>query len=148
MSRALLQSDDANIFRQEVETSIGSVLVGRILTDSASTASTAIVTYTTVPDTTVRVRTVTLARQIANGTVGDSASYESVATFKNVSGTVTQVGSTTAVVSHSDSADWGIAFTVDGGNVVLSATLAGSTLGADVLIRWNSYLFIHSIRNA
>lgn len=56
------------------------------------------------------------------GAAGDSAGYVLAATFKNVAGTVTQVGATSVLHSAEDQAGWDCVFDVSGTNVRVRVT--------------------------
>lgn len=55
------------------------------------------------------------------------ASYGRVGTFKNDGGTLTQVGSTTSLWTHEDTAGWDVDFNVSGTSIRLRVTGAAAT---------------------
>lgn len=71
-----------------------------------------------------QIETDVVARQTggAAGTVGDLGSYSFVSSFRNVAGTVTQVGTTTSLVSHEDQAAWNAVHTISGTNILVDVT--------------------------
>lgn len=62
----------------------------------------------------------------SSGTAGDSAGYKIIATYKNVAGTVTLVGSIVVVMSSEDQAAWNCTFAVNGQNIELRVTGAAN----------------------
>lgn len=75
---------------------------GRLSSTGAGTGNCG--TIDTVTDTVLHVEVTLVARQTggASGTPGDGASYKFYGTFKNVSGTVTQIGTTTFTYTAED----------------------------------------------
>jgi hypothetical protein len=74
------------------------------------------------------------------GTANDCASYIIVGTFKNSSGTVTQVGATTMVHSVEDQAAWDCVFTVSGTTVLVQVTGA-----ANNNVAWHSSCVVQQV---
>lgn len=58
----------------------------------------------------------------AAGTAEDGAFYIRAATFKNVAGTATQIGATTALHTNEDQAGWDLTFAVAAGNALIQVT--------------------------
>lgn len=76
----------------------------------------------------------------AAGAAGDSAGYVLAATFKNVAGTVTQIGATSVLHSAEDQAGWDCAFDVSGTNVRVRVTGA-----IDNSVSWRSVVRVNSV---
>lgn len=74
-----------------------------------------------------------IARQTGGiaGTVGDSGGYEIIGVVKNISGTLTLVGTPTVTTIAEDDAAWSVAIGVTGNEITLTVTGA-----ADKTIRW------------
>lgn len=90
---------------------------------------TTLITYTTQTDT---VSMVTARVVGVTDLGGQGAGYIINGTFRNVSGTVTQVGSTTVVSSHEDDTAWNCTMSISGANVLVRVTGAIATT-----IEWN-----------
>lgn len=97
-----------------------SVYQNRITTTSAAT--TTLQTFAIPSNHTAVIEARVLARRTggSSGATGDSAAYTIQGTFKNISGTVTQVGSQTTVHQAEDQSAWNSLFTISGTNVLLS----------------------------
>ncbi len=80
--------------------------------------------FTTATDTAYHFEAIVLARRTGGtgGTTGDMASYKIIATFKNIGGTVTQVGTTTIVHSAEDQAGWDCVYDINGTAVRVRVT--------------------------
>jgi hypothetical protein len=145
--RALLEADSPDIFRAELQSMLGFARGARLVIQNGRHASWTVDEFPIGLDKTVRVHTLVLARQFAgsNGAVGDSGSWEIVGTFKNIGGTVSQVDSTTVLVTHEDNNDVGVAYFTDGFKVYVQATFSGATdsLGLDYV--FTAYTTIHEL---
>lgn len=75
----------------------------------------------------------------AAGTAEDGAFYIRAATFKNVAGTATQIGATTAIHTNEDQAGWDVTFAVSGGNALVQVTGA-----VDNNITWHLFKLDYS----
>jgi hypothetical protein len=75
----------------------------------------------------------------AAGTAEDGAFYIRAATFKNVAGTATQIGATTAIHTNEDQAGWDVTFAVAGGNALVQVTGA-----VDNNITWHLFKLDYS----
>jgi hypothetical protein len=84
---------------------------------------------TLASSTTALVETKVSARRTggASGAAEDGAGYVFYSTFKNVAGTATQIGSTTAAVTHESVAGWAATHGVSGQDIRLSFTGAATT---------------------
>jgi hypothetical protein len=84
----------------------------RVATTDATVTTLQSITIPTT--TTVQIHARVTARRTggASGTAEDGAGYTIIATFKNVAGTATQIGATTAVSTHESQAAWDCAFDV------------------------------------
>jgi len=91
-------------------------------TTTTSAATTTLQTFSVATNNTVTIEARVLARRTggSSGTTGDSAAYTIEGTFKNISGTVTQVGSQTTVHQAEDQSAWNTLFTISGTNVLVS----------------------------
>jgi|AACY02.16.fsa_nt_gi hypothetical protein len=89
-------------------------------TDGSATAVDVIATET---DKTYTLLTTVAARRTGGsaGSAGDSAGYELFGAFKNVGGTLSQVGTTT-IVAKEDQAAWAADFAVSGTDIQVSVT--------------------------
>lgn len=114
---------------------------GSVLTTSGAGGST-MANVVTPTDTTVTIEATVVARRTGGtaGTAGDGASYKIIGTFKNIGGTVTQIGTTTVVHSVEDQGGWDVEFSISGSNVSLVAT--GAT---DNDISWHSTYRVYQI---
>lgn len=98
-------------------------------------------TIATASDISYTVETMVVARRTggAAGAAGDSAGYKLFATFKNVAGTLTQVGATDKVAQE-DQAGWDADFDVNTTNIRVRVTGA-----VDNNVTWNSYTTVRSV---
>lgn len=64
---------------------------------------------------------------VDTGDYNEGASYGRVATFKNDGGTVTQIGSTTSLWTHEDTAGWDVDFNISGTTIRVRVTGAAAT---------------------
>jgi len=111
-------------------------------------AATTDATVTTIATVAVPASTTSLieARVVARRTGGsagaadDGAGYLVAATFKGASGTVAQIGSTTAVATHESQAAWNVSFTVSGGNALLQVTGA-----ANNNVTWHATVRVYAV---
>lgn len=96
--------------------------VGLNTTDATQTVA---ATIATDSDSAYQV----IARVLATETTDhdEIASYVLVAAFKNDGGTLTQVGATTAVSTIESTGGWAVDFDVDGTDIQIKVTGAGST---------------------
>lgn len=74
------------------------------------------------------------------GSAGDSAAYVRKAAFKNISGTVSLVGSVDTTYTAEDQAGWNCGYAISGTEAVLTATGA-----ANNAITWNSFLKYYEV---
>lgn len=95
---------------------------GRVTTNNATI--TTVQTIATTTDTTLQIKAEVIGRRTGGtgGTAGDGAGYFIVGTFKNIGGTVTQIGTTTNVHVVEDQAGWGCVFTISGTNILVQIT--------------------------
>lgn len=77
--------------------------------------------------TTIEARVTAHRTGGASGTAGDSAFYLIYATFKDVGGTVTQVGTPTPTVTHESVAGWDAIIDTSGTNIRVRVTGAATT---------------------
>lgn len=71
------------------------------------------------------------------GTAGDTASYRLIGTFKNVSGTLTQVGTTTAIHTAEDQAGWDCTLGTSGTAIVVTGTgAANNNINWEAIVDW------------
>lgn len=75
---------------------------------------------------------VTAIQTAGSGTVGHGAGYEVVATFRNIAGALTQIGTTTTLYTHEDNAGWNCGIVVSGTNIIVQVTGEASKT-----IRWH-----------
>lgn len=110
-----------------------SVFQNRVATTDATV--TTIHTVPTVSDTTKMIEVRVVARRTGGtgGTAGDGAAYIKVATFKNIAGTVTQIGANSDVHIAEDQAGWDVTFSVSTTNVLVQVTGA-----ADNNVTWHA----------
>ena len=80
---------------------------------------------------------------VGNG--GNSASWELVGTFKRIGNILSQVGSTTFLVTHEDDADWGIRYEVTENLLYLQGEFNGPTDSLGLHVVFNTYSFIHTL---
>ncbi len=92
-------------------------------------------TMTTVSGRSYILEIIILARRTGGanigGSLGDTNSYKLTGTFKNISGTLTQVGTTTEVFSDEDAGSWSVALGVSSLSIQVLVTGAANTN-----IRW------------
>lgn len=144
MSRTLLQSEDPNIYKQELETALGGVVVARLRT-LATTFLNNTITELIVPDnSTVLIRTCVLARQVSgnDGTAGDSGGWTLHGTFKNIGGSLFEVGTQTLVSDHCDT-NWSCAYEISNNRLYVQGVMP--TLGADRNVVWNTYSYLFTL---
>lgn len=113
-----------------------------VLTTNAT--GTTLIDLPIASDTVVYVDARVISRQTGGsaGTTGHGATHRRAATFKNISGTVTQISSTTNLANHEDNAAWDAAFSVSGTNARLTVT--GE---ANKNITWQGFLEISTVTN-
>lgn len=92
--------------------------------DATSTTDDTVTTISTIEmpvSSTLLVAARVLARRTGGsaGAANDALAYEIKATFKNVAGAATQVGTTTIIMSDKDQIGWDVVFDVSGGNVLI-----------------------------
>lgn len=58
-------------------------------------------------------KTYLLSGRVLGRSTTNNAGYLVAATFKNVAGTITQVGTTAAIATHEDAGAWAVAFSID-----------------------------------
>lgn len=82
---------------------------------------TTIATIATTTSINFTLETKVVARQTGGsaGTAGDGASYHFLSTFRNVGGTVTQIGTTASYSAHEDHAAWVAQHTVSGTDILI-----------------------------
>lgn len=99
-----------------------SVYQNRVATTDATV--TTIHTVTIPASTTVAIEATVVARRTggASGTADDGAFYIKAATFKNLSGTATIIGSATALVEKESQAGWDVTFNPSSGTVQIQVT--------------------------
>ena len=103
----------------------------RTIQGRASIASTngTVLTYATTTNKTIVLEARVYGRAPAGGdglTTGDAFYYHIEATFKNISGTVTQVGSTTLISAHESIANTDANFSISGANILVRASNAAA----------------------
>ncbi len=98
------------------------VYQNRVATTDATV--TTLHTFTVPASTTYTIEAHVEARRTGGsaGTAEDGAGYGIVATFKNVAGTATQIGATTALYTHEDQAAWDCVFDVTGATARVRVT--------------------------
>lgn len=145
--RVLLEAEQPEIFKQELQQAFGVVKTARLVVKDERVGSPTITTLPVEDGKTVRVRTIAIARQVGgtSGTVGNSASWELVGTFKRIGNTLSQVGSTTFLVTHEDDADWGIRYEVTENLLYLQGEFNGPTDSLGLHVVFNTYSFIHTL---
>ncbi len=81
-------------------------------------------TFAIPTNTTVFLNCTVIARRTGGsaGVAGDSAAYQIKGCFKNISGTVTQVGTTSVDFTGEDQAAWDCVFSISSANVLLRVT--------------------------
>lgn len=90
-------------------------------------------------DAAIQVTAAVVARRTGGvaggGAVGDTASYLLVGSYRNVGGTVTQVGTTTRLVEHEDDAAWNCDLAINGTDIEVQVTGV-----VDTIIDWQPRL--------
>lgn len=117
------------------------------LSDTTATVSTTNATVTTIAtipipsNTTVLIEGKVVARRTSGvaGSAQDGAGYIIAGTFKNISGTATDIG-TSSIYSAEDQAAWSVGFNKSGGNALVQVT--GAT---DNNIDWKIYYKLYTI---
>jgi hypothetical protein len=116
MLRSLSTADDPTetVTQQRVATTDATVTTLQSITIPAST--------------TVQIHARVTARRTggASGTAEDGAGYTIIGTFKNVAGTATQIGATTALSTHESQAAWDCVFDVTAATARIRVTGAAS----------------------
>ncbi|TAK04201.1 hypothetical protein EPO34_03585 [Patescibacteria group bacterium] len=116
------------------------VYQGRAATTDAT--ATTILTLATITDSVKMIEIKVAARRTGGtgGTAGDGAGYARVATFKNIAGTVSQIGSTQDNATHESQAVWDVSFSISGTNVLVQVTGA-----ADNNITWHATARVYEL---
>jgi hypothetical protein len=146
MPRTLLQAENPEIFKDEVGAAIGTCVTDRLVTRNPS--ATVNPFNASVPialNTTTQIRAKALVRQRSGSNVGQSACIELLGTFKNVSGTVTEVGTPDTICNHNDSANWSLTFTISNDRVLVNAVYASTSAEAGNTNVWTLYLYTFSV---
>jgi hypothetical protein len=112
----------------DLQEASGVPLNGAVTTTDATVTSALLIPVAT---STVSTVFVTVAGRNSAGSQG--AAYVLSGTFRNDAGTVTQIGTTTALVTHEDNAAWACVLDVSGTNVRVRVTGAAATT-----ITWNA----------
>ena len=143
--RVLLEAEQPEIFKQELQQAFGVVKTARLVVKDERVGSPTITILPVEDGKTVRVHTIVIARQVGGtlGTVGNSASWELVGTFKRIDSTLSQVGSTTFLVAHEDDADWGVRYEIAANLLHLQGEFNGATDSLGLHVVFNAYSFIH-----
>lgn len=141
--RILLEAEQPEIFRQELQQAFGVVKTARLVVKDERSGSPTITTLPVNDNTLIRVRTIALAQQI--GGAGNSASWEFAGTFKRVNGNLVQVGATTFTLTNEDDADWGIRYEVTENLLYIQGEFNGPTDSLDLHVVFNTYSFIHTL---
>jgi len=104
-----------------------SYVQGKVTTTDATV--TTLKTFPTVLDTTYSIKVRVLARRTGGtaGTNGDSALYEKVACFRNILGTVTQLGTTTDLVTIESVPAYDVTFDILATDIRLRVTGVANT---------------------
>jgi hypothetical protein len=105
--------------------------LGSIRESTVSTTDATVTTIETInlpPDSSVFIHTIIVGRRTGGsaGSTGDSATYEIIAAYKDVSGTATICG-TQDIVYNEDVAGWDGAVSVSGPNILVRVTGAANT---------------------
>ena len=114
-----------------------SVFQNRLATTDATV--TTIHTVTIPASTTVAIEATVVARRTggASGTADDGAFYIKSATFKNLSGTATQIGSATELVVKESQAGWDVTFNATSNTVQIQVTgAAGNDVTWHLTLRY------------
>lgn len=148
MSRVLLEAENVDIWRAEVSQAMGTVQADRLVVRGDTDTTFTLGTLSIRPGEVSRVRTIVLGKQVGgtSGTVGNAASYEICGTFKNLDGTVTQIGTTTALITHEDDADWGVAFSIASNVLSLTVSFNGATASTGLHVVFNAYSYLHTLK--
>ena len=146
-ARILLEAEQPEVYKQELQQALGVVKTARLVVKDVDWGSPTITELPVEDGKTVRVRTIVIARQVGGdaGTVGNSASWELIGTFKRVDGVLSQVGSTTSLVTHEDDTDWGTRYEVYGNQLFLQGEFNGATASTGLHVVFNSYSYIHTL---
>ncbi len=145
MSRVLLEADNPDIFRQEIQQAFGTVHASRKVVKDLTNAT---VTLTTIPidGQLVRVRSLIMARQVDGS--NNCAAWEMYGTFKNVNGVLSQVDTTDFVHQHEDDNDWGVRYELFENVLYLQSEFNGATNATGLHIVFNVYSFLHTLKDA
>lgn len=102
------------------------VYQNRVATTDATV--TTLHTFTVPSTTTYVIESTVVARRTggSSGTAEDGAGYRIIATYKNVSGTATLIGSVTTLYSAESQAGWDCTYSLSGATVLLRVTGAAS----------------------
>ena len=147
-ARVLLEADNLDIWRQEVQAALGTVRAARYVVRNSSATEFIIDTIPIQVDQVIRVHTTILAKQVSGTGTGSVSSREMYATFKHFNGTVSQVGSTDDHGSVKDDTNWSQDYEIDGETVNVVAYFNGAN-GADGLhVVFNVYSYIHSMKES
>lgn len=119
--------------------------LGESVTGTVSTTDATVTTINTIAipgSTTVMLEAYVWARRTggSSGTAEDGAAYIVRATYKNVAGTATLIGSVQANYTAEDQAGWTATFSVSSGNVLLRVTGA-----ANNNVSWKSAVYSMSV---
>lgn len=98
--------------------------VFRLETANATPVETLVLAPPTNTTMTVRYRIV--GRRTDGGGVGNTGSYDLVGTFKNIAGTLTQVGATAVLATVEDTAGWAAAFSINTTRIGVTVTGAAA----------------------
>ena len=135
---SLRTSSSTNLLLQ---TALGGTSVNKTTEQNRVTTTNATVTtidtFATGSNTNYDITVKINARQTGgSGTTGHGASYKMTATFRNIAGTVTQIGTTTYLATHEDNAAWNADFSISGTNILTRVTGEASKN-----ITWHLYSF-------
>lgn len=146
MARTLLQAENLEIFKDEVGAAIGTCVTDRLINRSPTDLINPFPFSIPVAlNTTVQVRAKVFVRQRSGASVGQSACFELLGTFKNVSGVVTQVGTTTTLGNHNENANWSLTFSVSDARVYVNAVYTSTASEAGNTNVWTAYLYTFSV---
>ena len=136
-----LQTVQATLFNagSEVDAKVYTVPNLALVTTTDATP-TAVMTFAPV-DLTTSLVTITTQAIKSDGTV--AASYVNVVTMRRSGATTTQVGSTTALVTHEDTGSMACTVAASGANIVVTGTGVAATT-----IRWSSSATVRDITYA
>lgn len=121
-------------FFTQTGTSKPTFINGLYTTTTTDATVTTISTIATASNTVTRVEAMVTGRRTGgtSGSAGDSAGYSARFTFKNIGGTLTQVGSL-ALDANEDQAGWDVTVTTSGTNILVKVTGA-----ADNNVTWDA----------